>query len=335
VKPVKRDETFDVGGPASIDVDIRSGQVEIRTGAVGRISVSLDGDDIGEWDIDQLGDAITVRPASRRTWRHRSIRILAIVPVGTDIDVDSASADVTLAGELGTTRLRSASGDVRVDGVVRLDVNTASGEMRVNHVRTDATCSTASGDIEIGEVGGRLNASSASGGIRVTSAADDMQISTASGDVRVGCCRGSVVSIKAISGDVRLGLPAGIRVEPEISTLSGQTSLATPSSQPTVDNPRRVRVRLRSVSGDIASTASTLDDGVIGPIGLARGRTPVRTTARLLVMARRGHVRRRNGREQQRVAIARALANRPRLLLADERRDNWNHGPVQRSSSCW
>jgi hypothetical protein len=46
-------------------------------------------------------------------------------------------------------------------------------------------------------------------------------------------------------------LPSGIRVEPEISTLSGNTRLPTGSGIAT-DGPRRtVRLRIRTVSGDI------------------------------------------------------------------------------------
>ncbi|MEO6652098.1 MAG: DUF4097 family beta strand repeat-containing protein [Ilumatobacteraceae bacterium] len=247
-----RDEQFDVDGRASIDVDVRSGQVEIRSGPGGTITVSLDGDDVDEWQVQQLGNAITVRPINRRSWRSRSVRLLAIVPVGSDVDISSASADAALQGELGCIRARSASGDVRGETVVRLDATTASGEIRVHEIRTDATCSTASGDIEIGRAGGRLNLSTASGDIRVTHADDDLQVGTASGDVRIGCCDGSTISVKAITGDVRLGLPTGIRVEPDISTLSGRTTLPAPSPKPPVDNPRHVRLRLRSVSGNIA-----------------------------------------------------------------------------------
>ena len=248
---MKRQETFDVDGRVTLDVDVKSGSVEVRTGDTRRVAVSLDGDNVDEWDVEQLGNTITIRPSSHRSWRSRSIRILVETPVGSDVDVDSASADVTLGGELGAVRLRSASGDLRVDTAVRLDAASASGELRVRGVRTEATCSTASGDVDLGDVGGRLTISTASGDVRVASAADDLQIGTASGDVRVGRYDGSVINVKAISGDVRVGLPAGIRVEPDISTLSGRTTLPKPSTRSTSVDPRLVRVRLRTVSGSI------------------------------------------------------------------------------------
>ena len=64
-----------------------------------------------------------------------------------------------------------------------------------------------------------------------------MTIGTTSGDVRIDRADGSSIGVKCISGDVTLGLPAGIRVEPDISTLSGRTSLPTPSRTAPVANP--------------------------------------------------------------------------------------------------
>jgi hypothetical protein len=54
-----------------------------------------------------------------------------------------------------------------------------------------------------------------------------------------------------VSGDIAIGLPGGIRVEPDISTLSGRTKLPSRPPAATTEPRRPVRVRLRSVSGNI------------------------------------------------------------------------------------
>jgi hypothetical protein len=55
-----------------------------------------------------------------------------------------------------------------------------------------------------------------------------------------------------MSGDIDLGLPSGIRVEPQISTMSGRTMLPTPATASGDAAERRVvRVKLRTMSGDI------------------------------------------------------------------------------------
>lgn len=248
---MNRHEEFTVGDRPAASIEIRSGAVEVRSGADRRVRVSLDGPDVDQWDIAQLGDSVSVEPPSRGGWRSRSTRVLVEVPVGADVDVRSASADVTLSGEFGATRIKSASGDVRVGSATRLDIDTASGDATATAVAAVTSCSTASGDVELGRVGGRLTVTTASGDVRVTEADDDVEIGSASGDVRVDRCGGSNIAVKTISGDVVVGLPSGIRVEPDITTLSGRTNLPEPAPAPTGEPRRVVRLGLKTVSGDI------------------------------------------------------------------------------------
>lgn len=248
---MNRHEEFAVGDRPAASIEIRSGALEVRTGGDGRVVVALDGPDVDQWAVAQLGDSVSVEPPSRGGWRSRSTRVLIEVPVGADIDVRSASADVALSGEFGATRIKSASGDVRVGTVTRLDIDTASGDATATAVAAGTSCSTASGDVELGRVGGRLTVSTASGDVRVAEADDDVEIGSASGDVRVDRCGGSNIAVKTISGDVVVGLPSGIRVEPDITTLSGRTHLPEPVPGSGAEPRRVVRVGLKTVSGDI------------------------------------------------------------------------------------
>ncbi|MDJ0767792.1 MAG: DUF4097 family beta strand repeat-containing protein [Ilumatobacter sp.] len=254
-----RREEFHVSGPASLDVHSRSGSVEVRVGAAGRVVVTIDGGSADSWEVVQVGDSVSVRPGGRGGgWRSRSTRVHVDVPEGCDVDVSTASADVVGVGDLGDLRVRTASGDVRVDRARRLDASTASGDVRVHEVGSDASCSTMSGDVDLRTVGGRLRASTASGGVRVAQVGEAVDVGTASGDVSLHCCDGDEVSVKCVSGDISLGLPSGIRVEPDISTLSGKTMLPSKASSGLHDGGRRtVRVRLRTVSGDVRIARAT------------------------------------------------------------------------------
>jgi DUF4097 and DUF4098 domain-containing protein YvlB len=73
--------------------------------------------------------------------------------------------------------------------------------------------------------------------------------------VRIGRCDGAEISVKTVSGDIVIGLPTGIRVEPDIATMSGKVSLPAAASKPNergaIAERRAVRLRLRAVSGDI------------------------------------------------------------------------------------
>jgi len=248
---MKRHEEFGVADAASLTVQNRSGSVDVRVGSPDRVVVTLDGADAAGWSVTQLGSAVTVEPGSGLRGRVRAMRVLIDVPAGSGIDVKSASASVALSGALGSARVKSASGDVRVDSATRLEADTASGDLGAVTVEAGASCRTASGDVDLGRIGGRLTVSTASGTVRVGSAADDVAIGSASGDVRVDRFDGAAINVKSISGDVSLGLPAGIRVDPDLVTLSGRTRLPEPSRSAGSPDRRVVRVGLRTVSGDI------------------------------------------------------------------------------------
>lgn len=252
---MSRRETFEVIPPVRIDVETRSGSVDVRTCDGPTVIVTIDGQAADDWDIAALAGAVTIRPGWG--WRAKSARITIETPTGTDLEVRGASTDVSLFGTLGTVRLRTASGDVRADRVGSLEVNTASGDVRAQIVDGDALVTTVAGDIELQRIGGRLTASTASGDVRVLEAGGDVHAGTTSGDVRIGRFGGDQLSVKCVSGDVDLKLPAGIRVEPDLSTLSGRTRLPRPStgvapSQPADTDRRVVKIAIRTVSGDIS-----------------------------------------------------------------------------------
>jgi DUF4097 and DUF4098 domain-containing protein YvlB len=245
--PVTGDQSFAVGQHVVLDIELPGGSVRLTAGRSGAVTVSVDGSTPDTLDIDQAGDSIAIR-ATRRS---RSARLAIDVPVGTDVNVKGASVDVVARGPLGAMRVRSASGDVRADDVVRADVTLASGDVRLEVVRDGADLRATSGDITLGNVGGRLSASLASGDLEVGELAGDGDVETSSGDVTIRRCTGTSVAVRTVSGDVRLGLPAGIRVEPDITTMSGKLSLPSPAEAAAGGERRPVKVRLRTVSGDI------------------------------------------------------------------------------------
>lgn len=244
---MRRDESFAVGQHVVLEVELPAGSILLRTGPAGVVAVSVDSSAADAFEVGQIGDNVFVR-ATRRA---RSGRLVVGVPTGTDVDIKGASVDLTAQGALGTMRVRSASGNVRADDLVRVDISLASGDTRIELVRNDATVKATSGDVSLRQVGGRLGVTLASGDLFVDEIAGDTEVETASGDVTIRRCDGSAIGIRTVSGDIRLGLPAGIRVDPEISTMSGRLSLPEPSPSRSDEQRRSARVRLRSVSGDI------------------------------------------------------------------------------------
>lgn len=252
-----RIEEFTVQEPPHLDVALGSGRLEVIAESHGRVRVSVDAADPDAFTIDQIGSTITIREESRWRSRRQRPRILVEAPPDADMTVRAGSADITTRGNLGVLMSRTGSGDLDVSAAARLDVSTGSGTIRVATAGGPARFDTASGDVSVGVIEGQLEASTASGDVEATSVAGSVEVGTASGDVAIGRVDGDAITIKTLSGDIRLGLPTGIRVEPDISTLSGSVTLPL-AAPPSDDGPRRVvRVRLKTMSGDIRVDRST------------------------------------------------------------------------------
>ena len=242
---------FDVGESPRVEFRIQAGRIDCETGGPGQVAIEITGRGAEEIAVDQHGDAIVVRE-DRSGWiRSGSVRITATIPTGTDVELAGASTDLYVDGEVGVLVIRTASGDVSFGSAGRLDVKTASGDVRGGRVSGSAVISSASGDAHLERVDGDLTARLASGDVDVQVVGGDLEVQSASGDVQVERCLGDEIELKSVSGDLRLGLPSGIRLDANFNTLSGAIHLPESRNEASTDDRRRVRMNAKTVSGDI------------------------------------------------------------------------------------
>ncbi|MBA2318235.1 MAG: DUF4097 family beta strand repeat protein [Euzebyales bacterium] len=254
-----RRETFTVSERPAIEVRMASGGVRVLPGRDGQLEVEIDGGDPGGFQVSQSGDRVVVsQPSGARRWASHDITVTA--PEGVAVEARLASADLDVNVNAVTVRVEVASGDVRagkVTGDVR--VRTASGDLVVEDVGGNLEVSSASGDVRARRVDGSVNVNTASGGLSVEAVGGSFSAKSASGDLVVRAYAGTDLRAATMSGDVRVGFPAGRTLDLDLTTLSGDvrngfamSSDAAGGSAPT----DRTRVRARTVSGDI----------VVGPV---------------------------------------------------------------------
>ena len=123
----------------------------------------------------------------------------------------------------GRVDIHSASGDVRIEGVTgEIALNTMSGDVRVIRTSGEVALKTASGDLVVEGATGRLTAQTASGDVHVSSAhAEGFHIQTVNGDIHLDALPTGDGPFRAqtVSGDVRLTLRR--------STADGEDPAAT------------------------------------------------------------------------------------------------------------
>jgi DUF4097 and DUF4098 domain-containing protein YvlB len=185
-----------------------------------------------------------------------SVRI--VCPEGSDLECDTASADVRTHGALGEARIRTASGDLRLERVQgALEAKSASGDLRVEHVEGRVSLNTVSGDVDLRTAMSGVGVNSVSGDVIVGEVYGDVTAGTVSGDLMVRAAGPGEVGLKAVSGDVVVAMRRGLRVKLDVSSVSGSVgSELDVSDTPTRADGPEANLRVRTVSGDVRITRS-------------------------------------------------------------------------------
>jgi Toastrack DUF4097 len=260
--------TFDTPGDVVLRIANEAGEVHIETVDEPRTEVELEALRDDEATRSAIADArVETRERRGRTevvveiprggrrflGRGPQVGIRVRCPHGADLELSTASADVVTRGPLGSVTVTSASGEVELDvATAEVKVSTASGDVTVDEIGGAAVLKTASGDVDVRVAGGPLSVNTASGDVSVAEARSALAVSTVSGDQKIGSIGAAEVKLQAVSGDVEVGIPAGLRLWIDASSVSGSMSsdLAVEDEPPGGEG-HVVEVRVRTVSGDV------------------------------------------------------------------------------------
>jgi DUF4097 and DUF4098 domain-containing protein YvlB len=255
-------EMFETAGAVALDIRCAAGEVVVEASESSSTHVEVDAAaellEATRVEARQVGERHeVVVDVPRRTGflrRNADAHVTVRAPEGADVRIDAASADTRAHGRLGSVYVTAASGDVELADVATATIRTASGDVQVDDVGADASVNTASGDVTIGRVGGEANVKSASGDVSLREARGDVGISTASGDQTLGAVAGGRVELRSASGDIHVGIAQGSGVWVDARSLSGDTTseleLGTAEPAPDEDGPI-VELNAMSMSGDV------------------------------------------------------------------------------------
>ncbi len=268
-----RRETYSTPGPVRLNLEIPSGRIEIETVSGDETHVELEALSSND-AVRELVESARIELVRRGTgyevvvetrqghgfWisfgRGPDIRLRVTCPPGADLDVRTKSADVEARGDYGAVEVKTASGDVHVqDASGETRIKSASGDVHIEHAGSLLEVNSASGDLHAGAVDGDLRAQLLSGDVHVREAGGSINANTVSGDQRFEAVERGRIELKAISGDVNVGIRRGSRLYVDANTLSGSTSSElelsdAPSEELSEDAPL-VELFVKTVSGDV------------------------------------------------------------------------------------
>lgn len=215
-------------------------------------------------------------------------QVRVYMPAGATLAVKNA-VGLVQGGELtGNLEIDTGSGDVRLAGLAgSLTIDTGSGDVKVGTVRGQSSIDTGSGDVVVAKLIGNGSVNTGSGDVMVESlSAGKLAVDTGSGDVAV---KNGVVSSLAAdtgSGDVHV---LGV----ELEDLAADTGSGDVTIQSSLAKARKIVVE--TGSGDISIAAGPgaafdLDsDHGSGDLHVGYADATLKRSGKKVVGARRGN----------------------------------------------
>lgn len=262
---------FSTDQPVSLFVEVGKGTLTVEAVETTETSVEVTGAEAEKVSVVQSGRQIAVvAPRHTGFGRGQGLEIVVTVPLDSDLVTKIGSADTIARGRYGLAKLKSGSGDILLDeatGVVVVDVGSGdteletvhgdlrvksgSGDVRVGSASASVGISTGSGDVTIGTTTAAAVVKTGSGDLTVNRAETDLSLSTASGDLEVGRFSRGGLRAKSASGDVRVGIPRGVPVWTDITSVSGRVGSDLEPTGAPAGGQDHVEVRATTVSGDV------------------------------------------------------------------------------------
>jgi len=262
--------TFDAPGRALVRVEIPGGALAVEIWSEPRVEVEVAparGDDrstaaAAETRVSATtrGDRqeISVRAPKRESgllgipWgRGPELSVTVHCPEGTDVALETQSADLEARGRLGAVAVHSASGDGSLDDATSLSYSTASGDLTAGAVAESLAFKSASGDVDVRSVGGTAAVNTVSGDVRIGATFGPAAVRTVSGDIELEAA-GAGVTVGSVSGDVEVAAVPGLVLWIDAQSVSGtMTSELDVGDEPSEADETPVELRIRTVSGDV------------------------------------------------------------------------------------
>lgn len=264
---------FETPGPVELFVQIGKGTVDITAADTAETHVVVTGRDADQVAVQHDGRQVSVVAPRLRGGLFGGdsrLDVRVTLPADSNLALGTGSADIVVRGRIGTGQAKSGSGDIHLDAVTGpLLVESGSGNIRVTDARGSLKVKSGSGDVVVGESAAVASISTGSGDVRMASssgqtvvktgsgdlevgdASHDLTLTTGSGDLVVSRLRHGRISAKGASGDVRIGVLAGVPVWTDISTVAGDIRSNLSGAGRPEEGADHIEIRARTVSGDI------------------------------------------------------------------------------------
>jgi DUF4097 and DUF4098 domain-containing protein YvlB len=264
------DRSFQVNGNVDLEVLTRSGDITVRNGSGGTVSIHATIHTGSSWfgsDHKAEAQQLQSNPPIRQNGNNIRIDYINInnisidyditVPENTTLRAHTGSGDQTIEGLKGSVELESGSGDLRLARLTGdMRFQTGSGNVSGRELSGPARVKAGSGDIQFDEIAvGDVDIRTGSGNITVNGINGGFHAEAGSGDIRGKGSPKNMWSVRTGSGNVTLNVPSDAAFDVDISSNSGSVTLGHPVTT-TIQG--RIEESRKSVVGKVRGGGPTI-----------------------------------------------------------------------------
>lgn len=222
-------------------------------------------------EVRYVTGLLTIKTPKQRylVGRTGTVDVTVELPTGSQVEVTGAWAQVHGEGRLGEVRVKTSSGDVRLDTTGPLNVIASHGGITVDHVQGSAEITTSSGSLRVGTIDGPAVLKNSHGSTTVRDAMGDLRVSGSNGDVLVEHAEGSVaattahgalrvedvargtVQLETAYGSIEIGIRQGTAAWLDASSRLGEVHNALTAADTPDDSEDKVEIRAHTRYGSI------------------------------------------------------------------------------------
>jgi len=188
-----------------VEIKTVSGDCIVKKGNGAKIQVTVDynyNKDCFKPEFTEQGNKLIIKENFEDWSCSGKSEWTIIVPEETDIEMSSASGNLSLTGLKSKVIAKLASGDIYVkDSSGEFEIKTASGDIEVENLSGEIDFKTASGDIDADNLEGNISLKTASGMVDGSNLNGKIILKSASDDVEIENSKGNFI-LKSASGSV-------------------------------------------------------------------------------------------------------------------------------------
>ena len=231
-KPI--DETRPLNPRGTVSIENVKGRIEVKTWDKPQVHIggSL-GDGVERFEIEGSDDSVDIEVKYPNNSRNSEPTTLLLqVPTLASLDIDGVAVDIDVNGTAGAElNIDSVSGSVTVAGAPRqADIESVSGEVRVTLNSSEVSVQSVSGNVNLrGRLNGTVEAETVSGELEVDTRGERLRSLTASsvsGNIRIrgALADGGKIGTESVSGNIEIAMPKSLSARVSGESFSGDLS---------------------------------------------------------------------------------------------------------------